>query len=163
MNRKIGALFLACLLACANSSAARIPMRRGIWSHPQERRAPQAMAETLRRDLSRDRITPERILPRDRFVDRYTRLSRSRAEARIGLSAGTHLTSRVRRGHPMSAQTVQERYGLPKLPQVRERILLKRGTSVKFNKALGGKPGVGELTVVKPASRTVLKNVRRIR
>lgn len=63
----------------------------------------------------------------------------------------------------MSAQTVQERYGLPKLPQVRERILLKRGTSVKFNKALGGKPGVGELTIVKPASRTVLKNVRRIR
>ena len=86
MNRKIAALFLACILACANSSAARIPMRRGIWSHPQERRAPQVMAETLRRDLSRDRITPERILPRDRFVNRYTRLSRSRAEARIGLS-----------------------------------------------------------------------------
>jgi hypothetical protein len=59
--------------------------------------------------------------------------------------------------------SAQNRLGLPVRPEAREKVLLQRGTSVRFNKALGGKPGVGEITIVKPAPKTVLRDVRKIR
>ena len=121
------------------------------------------MANIWRRDLSRDRATPPKILPHDRIVNRFTTLPRAKVEARRGLSAGTHLTSRVHPGRPLSASGAQKRFGLSILPEARERVLLKQGTSVRLNKALGGKPGVGEITIVKPAPKTVLNGVRRIR
>jgi hypothetical protein len=163
MTRGIAVLLIVGLLAGTSASAARIPMRGGSLARSLERRSAPSMASILRRDLSRDRVTPPRILSRDRVVNRYTTLPRAKGEARKGLAAGTHLTSRVRPGRPLTARSAQSRLGLPTRPQARERVLLPQGTSVRFNKALGGKPGVGEITIVKPAPRTVLRDVRRIR
>jgi hypothetical protein len=163
MNRRISLLLLTAVLVCANAFAARIPLRRGVSARSLERRPAPGMANALRRDLSRDHITPTRILPRDRFVNRYTVLPRTRVEVRRGLAAGSHFTSRVQQGRPISAEVAQKRFGLPNLPQAREKVLLKRGTSVRFNKALGGEPGVGEITIVKPLPKTALNGVRRIR
>jgi len=163
MQRKIGLLFLIVMLVCGNAYAVRIPLRRGALARSLERRPAPSMTSILRRDLSRDRATAPRILSRDRIVNRFTTLPTAKVEARRGLTSGTHLTSRVGPGRPLSALSAQKRLGLPVRPEVRERILLKRGTSVRLNKALGGQPGVGEITIVKPAPKTVLRDVRRIR
>jgi hypothetical protein len=162
MTRKFAVILFIAFLACPHSYAARIPLGRRAVARSIERRPAPGLTNMLRRDLSRDRATPPSILSRDRIVSRYTVLPRAKVEARNGLASGTHLTSRVRPGRPLSANGAQKRLGLPSRPEAQERVLLKRGTSVRFNKALGGKPGVGEITIVKRAPRTVLQNVRRI-
>ena len=163
MTRRIAVLLITSLFACASASAARIPLSARSLARSLESRSAPSMSSILSRDLSRDRVTPPRILSRDRMVNRYTTLPRAKVEARKGLPAGTHLTSRVRPGRPLTALSAQSRLGLPVRPQARERVLLPQGTPVRFNKALGGKPGVGEITIVKPAPKTVLWDVRRIR
>jgi hypothetical protein len=163
MKRRLAILLLTILLAYANAYAVRIPLGRRALARSLKRRPTPAMENILRRDLSRDRLTAPRVLTRDRLVNRYTAVLRARTEVRSGLRAGTHLTSRISPGHPLASKTAQKWFGLPGRPDVREKVLLKRGTSVRFNKALGGKPGVGEITIVRPASKNVLRNVRRIR
>jgi len=163
MVRKLGIVFLLISLACIDANAVRPSFGRRGLARSLGRRSESEMARIWRRDLSRDHATPVRILPHDRLVNRFTTLPRANVEARSGFSAGTHLTSRVHPGHPLSAAGAQKRLGLSILPEAREKVLLGRGTGVRFNKALGGKPGVGEITIVKPAPKTVLKGVRRIR
>ncbi len=162
-NRFIGLLLLSVFLGSIHANAVRIPIRRGALARSLEHRPSPSISSILRRDLSRDRATAPRILSRDRIVNRFTTLPRAKAEARKGLTTGTHLTSRISPGRPLSALSAQKRLGLPVRPEARERILLKRGTSVRFNKALGGKPGVGEITIAKPVPNSVLRDVRRIR
>lgn len=162
MTCRLAVVLFVALLACPHSYAARIPLGRRAVARAIERRPPLGLANILRRDLSRDRATPPSILSRDRTVNRYTMLPRAKVEARKGLMSGTHLTSRVRPGRPLSANIAQRRLGLPNRPEARERVLLKRGTSVRFNKALGGKPGMGEITIVKRAPRTVVQSLQRI-
>ena len=152
-------LALIPLRACSG----RVLERERFVSLSLERRAENRMLGTLRRDMERDRITAPRILDRDRLVSRYTTMRRAHIEAREGLDAGTHFTSRLRPGRPLSAEHARLRYGLSTRPEVRERILLKRGTSVRINKALGGEPGVGEITVVRRAPKSVVQDVRRIK
>ena len=159
MKRRLAILLLTILLAYANAYAVRIPLGRRALARSLKRRPTPAMENILRRD----RLTAPRVLTRDRLVNRYTAVLRARTEVRSGLRAGTHLTSRISPGHPLASKTAQKWFGLPGRPDVREKVLLKRGTSVRFNKALGGKPGVGEITIVRPASKNVLRNVRRIR
>jgi hypothetical protein len=163
MTRRLAVVLFVALVACSDAYAARIPLGRRAVARSLERRPAPGIANTLRRDLSRDHVTPPSILSRDRIVNRYTMLPRARVEVRRGLTSGTHLTSRVRPGRPLSANSAQKRLGLPNRPEAQEHVLLKRGTSVRFNKALGGKPGVGEITIVKQAPRTVVQSVRRIR
>ncbi len=105
-----------------------------------------AMKKVLRRDLARDMSTAAKPLPRDKVVWRYTNRRQLSIESSRGLSPNTHMTSRIQRGRPLTAQTAQSRYGLAKQPTFRETIRIPRGQPVRLNKALGGKPGVGEAT-----------------
>jgi hypothetical protein len=107
---------------------------------------PRASTRALRRDLLRDRRTPVRPLPKDRTVYRFTSRSRASQELRNGIPPGSHMTSRGGPGRPPSAGEAQHRYGLPRLPDVRERIHLPAGQPVRPNRVVGGAPGVGELT-----------------
>jgi hypothetical protein len=163
MLQLIALFTLTLALIPMRACSGRVLEREGFVPHSLEPRAESRMLGTLRRDIERDRATAPRILERDRLVSRYTTMKRARIEAREGLAAGTHFTSRLRPGRPLSAEYARARYGLPIRPEVRERILLKRGTSVRMNKALGGKPGMGEITVVRPAPSTAVRAVRRIK
>jgi hypothetical protein len=100
----------------------------------------------LRRDLARDHAIKARPLARPRTVFRYTSKARARTELRRGIAPGRHMTSYGGRGRPLGAVAAQRRYGLPRQPQVRETIHLPKGVPVRSAKAVGGGPGVGELT-----------------
>lgn len=119
--------------------------------------------QTLRRDLLRDRALRARPLPRPKTVFRYTSKARAKWEFRRGLQPGTHMTSRGGPGRPLRPETAQHRYGLPRRPQVRETIRLPKGQPVRSTKALGGRPGVGELTSPKPLSPKAIQKVVPLR
>jgi hypothetical protein len=118
------------------------------------RRASAAVRSRIRnvaiRDAVRDRSTPIVVLGSERKVFRYTTQHTATREARKGFSAGTHFTSRVQSGRPASASSASRRYGLPQRPDRRLTITLPKGARVRFNKALAGSPGVGEITNVEP-------------
>lgn len=136
---------------------------RGVMSRQVERRAEGRMLATIERDAERDRASAIKVLERDRLVSRYTTAARARTEMRAGLTAGTHVTSRLRTGRPLGAERAQARYGLPVRPQAREKLLLPKGTKVRMNKALGGEPGVGEITVAGRAPKSVVRETRAVR
>ena len=115
--------------------------------------------EVLRRDLVRDRRLPVSRLERPLTVHRYTTLSQARRELREGLAPGTHTTAHARPGRPPSPETAQRRYGLPRKPEARETISLPEGTPVRRGKALGGRPGVGEIIT---ARRVPPEAIRRV-
>jgi hypothetical protein len=106
------------------------------------------LRDLLRRDFFRDRTLPVRRLKEPRTVHRYTTWERVLRELQ-GLPAGTHTTARARPGRPLSPETAQRRYGLPAKPEVRETIRLPEGTLIRQGKALGGRPGVGEIVTAR--------------
>jgi len=112
----------------------------------------------FRRDLVRDRATRVEKLATNRSVFRYTTRAQARVESRAGIGAGSHLTSHSGPGRP-SASLAQRRFGLPVRPTVREKVLLPKRTPVQMNKALGGKPGYGEIRL---ARRIKPENVRKV-
>jgi len=112
------------------------------------RSAGRSWFSILRRDLVRDRATRAEKLASSRSVFRYTTTDRAKIESRVGIPAGSHLTTRTFPGRP-SASLAQKRFGLPTRPTARERVLLPKGTVVRLNKAVGGKPGYGEVRVAK--------------
>lgn len=118
---------------------------------------------TLRRDLVRDRATPARSLAKDRSVFRYTTKERARLETRAGLSEGTHFTSHSASGRPLTAAAAQRRLGLPTRPAVREKVVLRKGTRVRLNKALGGERGYGEISLAQHIPPTNVRRVIRLR
>lgn len=100
------------------------------------------------RDLVRDRAATARPLAKDRVVSRFTSKSQADYERQHGLGAGMHMTSReIHPGRAPSDITAMKTYGLKKRPEVREQVRIPKGTSVKINKAYGGKPGTGEITL----------------
>jgi len=99
-----------------------------------------------RRDLIRDSHTPVKHLRQDRLVHRYTTKKQAAYEARYGIGAGSHTTATTDLGRP-SAASARKRYGLDHTPEVRTTWRLPEGTPVRMNKALGGKPGVGEINL----------------
>lgn len=107
---------------------------------------PKAAGKVLRRDVIRDQRTKARALTRDRTVFRYTSKKEAQKEMRRGIAPGRHMTAKGGRGRPLSAPHAKRRYGLPKKPEVRETIHLWKGHPLRHNRALGGEPGVGELT-----------------
>lgn len=115
--------------------------------------------QILRRDLLRDRATRVRPLARNRTVFRYTTKKQARQELRRGIRPGSHTTSRAVPGRPPGPGLAQRRYGLPRQPQVRETIHLPKGHPVRLNKALGGRPGTGEITSTKPLSPKAIRKV----
>ena len=114
--------------------------------------ARSAMSKVLKQDLARDAVTATKPLVRSRQVWRYTTREQAARETRYGLASGSHMTTRTTRGRAPSAETAQVRYGLPNQPQVRTTWRLPPGTPVRSNKALGGAPGVGEMTSSKRVS-----------
>lgn len=114
----------------------------------------EAMRRILQRDIARDAATRAIPSATEKRVWRYTSRARAGQEASRGIAAGKHMTSGVHPGRPPSPQTAQRRYGLPKPPEVRETVVIKKGTPIRRNKALGGEPGMGEVTSPKklPAS-----------
>lgn len=100
------------------------------------------------RDLARDRAVTARPLAKDRVVSRFTSKSQAEYERKHGLDAGIHMTSReIHPGRAPSGKTAMETYGLERHPEMREQVRIPRGTLVKINKAYGGKPGTGEITL----------------
>jgi hypothetical protein len=150
---KIGKSLLAGLLmimtamlpvAAEGGSLARAAFREATKSTSRAFRG--AAAKTLRRDLLRDRATRVRLISRNRTVFRYTTKAQARRELRKGVLPGRHMTSRATPGRPLSPGQAQRRYGLPRRSQVRETIRLPRGQPVRFNRAVGGVPGMGTTT-----------------
>lgn len=112
-------------------------------------------AQTLRRDLLRDRATAPRPLPKGRTVFRYTSKARAAEEAKKGIPPNAHLTSSGGPGRPLRPETAQKRYGLQKPPEVRETVRVPARQPVRPNRTLGGTPGVGEMTspeAIKPGA-----------
>lgn len=100
------------------------------------------------KDLARDRASSAKPLDRERVVTRFTSKNQAAYERQHGLGDGIHVTSReLSAGRAPSGNTARETYGLRNPPEVREKIRLPEGTMVKFNKAYGGKPGMGEIVL----------------
>jgi hypothetical protein len=130
----------------------------------------KSIARTLRKpvyrsrafDLSRDRRTPVRVLKQDRMVDRYTHSARATGEVKRGIPSGRHMTS-VSTPRPLTAKSARQRLGLSTSPNVVERIRLEKGTPVRFNKVVGGKPGYGEITVPSTIPKASVSRVLKLR
>jgi hypothetical protein len=125
----------------------------------ETRAAERQTASVLRRDLLRDHATASRVLAKERTAFRYTTKLQSERELRGGIRPGSHLTSRAYPGRPLKAESAQARYGLPRRPQVRMTIDLPKGTEVRTNRALGGAPGVGEVTIVRRTNPSAIRKV----
>jgi hypothetical protein len=104
----------------------------------------------LGRDAARDAATASKALTESRTVYRYVTKKQAAHEAARGFSTNSHFTSGTRLGRPISPSTAQGRFGLPQEPQRRMTFRLPASTEVRFNKVIGGRPGYGEITIVKP-------------
>lgn len=133
-------------------------LMRGIKKGAVEKTR-QSMGKILKRDLQRDQSTKVKGLPKDRTVFRYTSAAKAQEEIRQGVRAGSHMTSRATAGRPLSPSEAKRRYGLQQEPDVRLTIRLSKGTRVRNNRALGGKPGVGEITTKRKLPPTAIKRV----
>ena len=112
------------------------------------------------RDLARDRAATARPLAKDRVVSRFTSKSQAEYERQHGLDANMHMTSRkIHPGRAPSGKTAMETYGLKIPAEVREQVRIPKGTSVKINKAYGGKPGIGEITLAERLPPGAVKKV----
>lgn len=115
--------------------------RRGI-----SRSLVRKMPRTLMRDRVRDLRTPAIPLTRPRTVFRYTTRGQATRELKKGIQPNRHMTTTGAPGRPLGPSAAKSRYGLAKKPTVRESVQLPKGFPVRHNRALQGKPGVGELT-----------------
>lgn len=139
--------------------AAARGLSRGLFRRSAVSRSGSTL---LRRDLVRDRAIKARPLSRQRTVFRYTSKTQARAERRRGILPGRHMTSNGGSGRPLGAVAAQKRYGLPQQPRVRETIRLPKGVPVRSAKAVGGGPGVGELTSSKRLPPGAITRVVRL-
>lgn len=142
-QRRVEHRLLVCALAGLIGLGASLPAPAGTLGKSVGR---AAMARIFKQDLRNHATTAAKPLVRPRTVHRYTTRAQGRREAASGLTPNTHMTVRARPGRPPSPATAQRRYGLPYPPRVRETIRLPKGFHVRHNKAVGGAPGVGELT-----------------
>jgi hypothetical protein len=149
--------FCIALIVCAASTCeAGVRFR---WSRPSRRLETAKASRVLRKDAVRDAATKPVRLSRSRTVARYTTGSQARLEMRSGIAPRSHFASRARAGRPFASVKAGRTFGLPRRPTVRESVVLRRGTVVRFNKALGGRPGMGEITTLR---RVPKENIRRI-
>lgn len=132
---------------------------RGAWRSSTRRLWGRSATQVLRRDIARDSAIKARALARSRTVFRYTSKAQAGSELRRGILPGRHMTSHGGPGRPLSRIAAQKRYGLRRPPQVRETISLPKGVPVRSAKALGGRPGVGEITSTKRLSPTAITKV----
>lgn len=117
----------------------------------------------MTRDLVRDRATQVSILRSPRTVFRYTNRFGAATARRNGVPANRHFTSRATPGRPLSPASAARRYGLPRQVTHRLTVRLPKGTPVKFNKALGGRPGVGEVVSVRTLPSNAVRTILPLR
>lgn len=129
-------------LAIGLGATLALPADAGGMSRAWSR----AMAAVLKRDAARDAATAAKPLAQPRTVWRYTSKAQAERELQRGVPAGRHLTAGTTAGRLPSPERAQGRYGLPNRPEVRETVQLPAGQPVRSTKALGGEPGVGEIT-----------------
>jgi len=158
--RRLVALFICGgLLLPANASASD-------FGRAAVRGAERSLARGLRRnpvrlrefDAVRDRKSSLSILKSGRSVDRYTSLKKANSELKHGIAPNRHMTSFSSR-KPLTANNAAIRLGLSKKPEVVERIEIPKGTSLHFNKVVGGKPGYGEITSPARLPRTFVRRI----
>ena len=146
----VAALVIGMLMEGATSAhagpAGRIARRVTLAT---ERFTRAEWARIAKLDRAAHRVAETKVLARPQTVSRYVSKARARVEAQRGFGAGTHFTTGVHRGRPLSATAARERYGLRRPPQAVETVTLPAGTQVKKAKVHGGSPGWGEWTLVK--------------
>lgn len=121
-----------------------------------------AIARLLERDVARDAATQAVPAAQARMVWRYAREAQAKREMRAGITAGSHFTANVKQGRPPNPLTAQRQYGLPQAPQVRMRVRIAEGQPVLTNKALGGKPGRGELVNTETLPPEAIQRITRL-
>lgn len=168
----VGILFLVCsfwLLAPAPQARAGIfgALGRGAErsvlrsvGRSEAKAAERATVRAFRKDAARDAKTAAKRLLRPKTVFRYVPAKTAKREMRLGIPARTHLTAAGGPGRPLGAGNAMRRYGLGRRPETRETVRLPKGFPVRFNRAVLGKPGVGEMTSPKSLARkAVIKSV----
>jgi hypothetical protein len=111
-----------------------------------KRLAERTWSRIFARDAARDAALPVRPLREPRRVWRYSDRAGAARATSGGLPPGSHMTTGTTPGRLPSPARAQERYGLARPPEVRMTIDLPRGHPVRQGKAIGGSPGVGEIT-----------------
>jgi hypothetical protein len=148
------ALLLACL-GCGRVAERAI----GTVGRTAERRG----AAVLSRDLERDAASKIARLRTERQVFKYATKSDAKRMIAKGFPEGSHFTSGIKPGRPLRASRAAARFGLAYEPRQRLSVTLPRGTSVRFNKVVGGAAaGVGEIRVEQPLHRSVIKKSLRL-
>ena len=160
------AFILTLALAIANStsagglsSAAAKALARGS-ERTAERAAESKVQSVLARDASRDAATPTKATTAPRTVQRFTSAADAQRAQQYGISPGQHMTSNVPRGRGVSAERAQERFGLPRKPEVVMTVEIPKATTVRNNKALDGERGRGEVASTQTISAENIKQVR---
>jgi uncharacterized protein YceK len=151
-------VLIAILLSCLG--CGRIAERTiGTVGRSAERRG----ASVLSRDLERDATSKLTRLQVPRQVFKYTTKSDAERMLAKGFPAGSHFTSGIKAGRPLRASRAAERFGLGYQPRKRLSVTLPIGSSVRFNKVVGGAPGgFGEIRVERPLRPSVIKKSARL-
>ncbi len=155
-------ILLVCVLSVWPASIEAAPAAKVIGRAVTSRISKAAGANVLRRDLARDAATRVTRLPRERLFFRYTTRSRGLAELRRGLAPSRHMSGNAGPGRPLSSAAAQRRFGLPARPETRLSVRLEKGWPVRFNRALAGTRGVGEVTSPKSIPASAITRVTRL-
>lgn len=153
------------LSALALTFALGVAASGSTWCAPREEHLAKPTvpkAQVMERDHSRDAATAAKPSAKERTVQRYAQWAKARQEAKAGIPPGSHMTPDVRPGRPLTAKSAMRKYGLPKQPDARETIVIPKGTLLRTNKALGGRPGAGELTSPKTIPPSAIVRVERL-
>lgn len=130
-------------------------------SRAAERSVERDLSQMFARDRARDTRVAARRLNQARTVQRYTTKKQAESYLKRGVPSGTHFTTKANHGRPLTSGRATARYGLPSEPDVRIKVALPPGTTVKFGKVVGGHPGgYGEVkTYRSPLPPSAVKSV----
>jgi hypothetical protein len=141
-----------------NRQVVRSLDRRTVRSLERSR-----LHDLTRRDLLIHKYTRPVPVTNPRGVFRFTTRDRALSDLRRGIAPNRHMTSHVSPGRQLSADSAVRRFGLLRLPEVRETILIPRGQPIRSNKVVGGAPGVGEVTSTRRLPPKAIKHLVPIR
>ena len=113
-----------------------------------EKKSAEEISALAKRDMERDRKLKPVALDSDIHVFRYTSEAQAKSDAKNGVKAGRHFTSKAAPGRPLASANASRRYSptsSKRMPAVRQTWRLEKGTMVKRGKVLGGEPGYGEI------------------
>lgn len=158
----VAGVFLMILAPSAAAQASRA-LVRALERRAAERAVRHEAMSVLRRDAARDAGVAATTLNKNLTTHRYVTGKKLLPELQRGLRPGAHTSSRALPGRPPNAATAQRIFGLPERPAWRLRIEWPKGWPVRKAKALGGRPGVGEITSRRALPRSAVKGAIRLR